>query len=382
MNAFIRNNYYPSNEEINAAISNINARLSLFETYVSKPGSYFNCTEMNYCFEMIYKDIEILYKVLQDILTKEYSELKVHIESTLSELESKADKFSKKCREESNATTLGTTILFQSNSWNITTKDQITIIDLGDHDFIEGSEIACFANINDIEKEMVAFKFENADSSITALPYNLYDNITYRIPGELGINKHLITLSSAAVVNDYLNIDYETDMNNDYKMLGAKGFMSVTGKASGITNIYPCPSKDNYSYVATEDCFIEFYVVDGNTNDSNFIEYNFNMAPVHQNFSLQNGTIKIDSDIKRIYIEAQAGLAMSFYLEQGDIYAECIDAIISDKNTLLYNGNLHIRDIMLREYVKSNKVKYNVQVYINTIESIVDNIDSIYVKEI
>ena len=62
MNAFIRNNYYPSNEEVNASLAKINARLSLFETYISKPGSYFNPKEINYCFDMIYKDIEILYR--------------------------------------------------------------------------------------------------------------------------------------------------------------------------------------------------------------------------------------------------------------------------------------------------------------------------------
>ena len=384
MNAFIRNNYYPSNEEVNAALSKINARLSLFETYISKPGSYFNPKEINYCFDMIYKDIEILYKVLQEILTKEYSQLKVHIESTLLELEAKADFFNKRCKEESNATALGTTILFQSNSWNITTKDQITIINLGNHEFIEGSEIACFANISNINKDMVAFKLEHKDSNktITALPYNLYDNITYRIPGELGINKHLLSISSSAVINDYINIEYDIDMMNDYKLLGAKGYMTITSKNSGVKTLVNYPDMNTFSFVAAEDCYVEFFVVDGNINDSSFIEYNFNMAPLHQNFSLQNGTIKLDSDIKRIYIDAQAGLAMSFNLEQGDIYAECLDAIVADKNNILYNGNLNIRDIMLREYVKSNKTTYNVQVYINTIESIIDSIESIYIKEI
>jgi hypothetical protein len=34
MNAFIRNGYYPTNEEVNATLSKINARLSLFESYM------------------------------------------------------------------------------------------------------------------------------------------------------------------------------------------------------------------------------------------------------------------------------------------------------------------------------------------------------------
>ena len=70
MNAFIRNNYFPSNEEVQATLKVVNARLSLFESYISKPGSLFNATEINYCFEMIYKDLAILYKVLEDIFMR------------------------------------------------------------------------------------------------------------------------------------------------------------------------------------------------------------------------------------------------------------------------------------------------------------------------
>jgi hypothetical protein len=67
------------------------------------------------------------------------------------ELEAKADYFQKRCSEEANSTTLGTTMVFEANSWNISTKDQNTIIDLGTHNFVEGSRIACFANINEIK---------------------------------------------------------------------------------------------------------------------------------------------------------------------------------------------------------------------------------------
>ena len=71
MNSFIKRSYYPSKEEVEAALADVNSRISLFETYISKPGSLFNPTEINHCFEMIYKDIEILYKVLESILMNE-----------------------------------------------------------------------------------------------------------------------------------------------------------------------------------------------------------------------------------------------------------------------------------------------------------------------
>ena len=384
MNAFIRNNYYPSNEEITAAVQQVNARLSLFESYISKPGAYFNPTEINHCFEMIYKDIQILYKVLELILTNEFAQLKLYIEATLSELEARADYFMKRCNEEANSTTLGLTILFEANNWNITTEDQLTILDLGDHEFVEGGTIACFANINNINKNSVVFKFTTADTdkNINALPYNLYDNISYKIPGELKVNNFEAKVGKYSIVNDNIILDYKINPVNTYKFASGKGYISVTYKRTGRTELVEFPDINNYNFLAKEDCFIEFYLIDGNTGTGDFLEYNFNMAPNHCNFSLQDGTIKVDSDIKRIYIDAQMGLLVSFRKIHGEIYAECLDPIILDKNTLLYNGNLEVRDILIREYVRTDLIKYNIKVYIDSIEDIIDDIESIYIKEL
>ena len=385
MNTFIKRSYYPSNEEINAALADVNARISLFEAYISKPGSLFNPIEINYCFEMIYKDIEILYKVLEEILMMEYSQLKLHVESTLLELEAKADHFSKRCAEESNSSALGTTIVFQTNNWNITTEDQVTIVDLDEHDFIEGSTIACFANLNDVEKSAISFKFESSDpgKSFLALPYNLYDNIHYPIPGQMSVNKVDFSIDITAIVNGALNLKFKgiNDLNK-YKIVGGKNLMSVTSKKSGRTQLVNFPDASNYTYYAVEDCYIEFYIVDGNVGENAYLEYNFNMAPNYQNFSLQDGTIKIDSDLKRIYIDAQAGLLVSFNKEHGQAFAECIDPVILNKETMMYTGNLDVREMMIREYVRTNTIKYHVYCYINTIEDITDSIESIYVKEI
>lgn len=384
MNAFIRNNYYPSNEEINAALAKVNARLSLFESYISKPGSKFNYKEINYCFEMIYKDLELLYVVLENILYNEYSQLKLQIESKLLELESKASSFKQRCTEEANSTALGTTIFFQSNNWLIFTEDQMTILDLGSIDFIEGQTIACFANVNDVEQDQVAFKFINEDSEkdFLALPYNMYENISYKIPGELGINKYSYNINSSAIVDDYFKIEHKLNNLNKYKITGGANLMAVTSKRTGLTELVRFPNIDDYYYTALEECFIEFYVVDGNVSDASVLEYSFNTRPNHCNFDLQNGTIKIDKDIKRISIDAQKGLTLAFLADHGTIYAECIDAVIVDKDNMLYVGNLDIRDIVIREYVRSNLETYNVKVYINSKEDIISGINSIYIKEL
>ena len=384
MNAFIRKNYYPSNEEITAAIRQVNARLSLFESYISKPGSYFNPNEINYCFEMIYKDIQILYKVLEEILTNEYAELKLYIEATLTELEAKSDYFLKRSTEEANSTTLGKTLVFQANSWNITTENQTMTIDLGNHDFVEGSTIACFANINNVDNKSVIFKFDSGkqEETIVALPYNLYDNISYKIPGELKVVSNEYKIGASNIIDDKVKLDCEIVQGNNYKFCSGKGYATVTYKMTGRTQLIEFPDMSNYNFLAVQDCFVEFYIVDGNANGNSILEYNFNMAPSHCNFSLQDGFVKLDTDIKRIHIDAQQGLLLSFRFDHGTVFAEVLDPIILDNHTVLYNGNTEVQDITIREYVRDNIINYNVKVYIDSVDNIVNSIDSIYIKEL
>ncbi len=388
MNAFIRNNYYPSNEEVNAALKSVNARMSLFETYISKPGDYFNPTEINYCFEMLCKDIEILYKVLEAILTNEFANLKMHIEATLTELEARADYFYKRCLEETNSSSFGTTLMFQANNWNVTTEDQITIVDLGDYEFVEGTDIACYANINDINdnnarNETVSFKFtaEDTSNNFLALPYNLYEKV-YTIPGEPGVNTYETIIGSYSIVNNNIRLDCEINPVNKYKVVSGKNFISVTYKRTGRTELVEFPDMSNYNFLAVDDCYVEFFIVDGNVNENSLLEYSFNMVPTHQNFSLQDGFIKIDKDIKRIYIDAQMGLLMSFRMSNGTPYAESLDPIILDSHTILYNGNLKVKDITIREYVRTDIIKYNIKLYIDSITDVIDKIESIYIKEL
>ena len=151
---------------------------------------------------------------------------------------------------------------------------------------------------------------------------------------------------------------------------------------TGRTQLIEFPDMSNYNFLAVQDCFIEFYIVDGNANDNSILEYNFNMAPSHCNFSLQDGFVKLDTDIKRIHIDAQQGLLLSFRFDHGTVFAEVLDPIILDNHTVLYNGNTEVQDITIREYVRDNIINYNVKVYIDSVDNIVNSIDSIYIKEL
>ena len=382
LEAFLKKNYYPSNDEINEKLALVDSRIALFESYISKPGSYMNVKELNYCFEMIAKDIEILYTVLERILIEDYATLRMNIEASLTELESKAEYYKKRCTEEIYSTTLGTTVFFQANSWSIIEENETSVIDLGTMQLIEGMEIACFADINNINQGNIVFEFDNNDpeKSFVALPYN-YNNNSYKVPGKIGINNYTLNIPYSAMVNDYVKMEIDVNFENNYKILGGLGGMQVTSKSTGETYLYNFANIDN-AFVAEEDCFVEFYVVDDNLSEDSILEYSFTEEPVSTNFSLYDGTIRMDKDIVRISIECQKGLGMFFMVSTGTVYASLEDAIIVNKNTLIYKGNWDIRDFVLREYVRTNKTEYRIKAHVKSQNDISMDINSIYIKEV
>ena len=123
INDFTKRGYFPSNEDIENKLEQIEMRTALCEAYLSKPGSLFNTKEFNYMFEMIFKDLTLLYEILQDILLNEYNQLKIYIETHLNELEIQANLFQRRLDEEMAATSLGKLLFMKTNDWDIETND-------------------------------------------------------------------------------------------------------------------------------------------------------------------------------------------------------------------------------------------------------------------
>ena len=374
--SFIKQGYFPSDEEIQTALSDIDMRSALLDTYLSAKGSLFNTKEINFMFECIYKDLNILYTVLEDILLNEYNKLKIDVEAQITELEQKV--YNLKCRmnEEINSTTLGTTIFFKANNWESETNDDITTISLGELDFINGSEIALFANINNIEADSVYFKLESETDTIYALPYN-YNNDVYTMPGKLDINRFAFKISQGLKVNGNIEINLnDLDYRNEYKILGGQNLMKVTYKDSNIVSYEPFASFDR-PFSTDKDCYIEFYMIDNSS-----ITYDFNIAPNHTNFALNDGTIVSNKTITKIFIDAPSGFVCRFRLDKGEIWGSCTDGIMQNNNTLLYTGDWTLKDFQILEIVKSESTKYKISLILKSDETIINYINNVYIKEV
>ena len=374
--SFIKQGYFPSDEEIQTALSDIDMRSALLDTYLSAKGSLFNTKEINFMFECIYKDLNILYTVLEDILLNEYNKLKLDVEAQVTELEQKV--YNLKCRmnEEINSTTLGTTIFFKANNWESETNDDITTITLGELDLINGSEIALFANINNIEADSVYFKLESETDTMYALPYN-YNNDVYTIPGKLGINRFAFNISKDLKVNGNIEISLnDLDYRNEYKILGGQNLMKVTYKDSNIVSYEPFASFDR-PFSTDKECYIEFYMIDNSS-----ITYDFNIAPNHTNFALNDGTIVSNKTITKVFIDAPSGFVCRFRLDKGEIWGSCIDGIIQNNNTLLYAGDWTLKDFQVLEIVKSELTKYKISLILKSDKTIINYINNVYIKEV
>ena len=378
ISSFIKKGYFPTDEDIVSKLNSIETRTALCKAYLSKPGSYFNTKEINYVFEMIYKDLTFLYEILEDILLNEYNHLKVYIETHLNELESKASLFQKRLSEELNTTSFGNMLLFQSDNWNISTSDTTTIIDLGTIKLTPGKKIALFSNINNIENSKVSFKLiskDDNDKSFDALPYN-YNNNTYIVPGKQNIIESDLNLDGRIIVNDNIEINMPINQLNDYKILGGKDLMTVTYDNGDII-LEKIATAHNVFY-ATQNCTIEFYCYNNPT-----IQYNFNKKPNHCNFPISDGYIYTDDlPIKKIYLKVDKGFSCYFIIEDGETWASCKDGIIVSNDSITYNGNWDLRDFKILEYVNDNSSEYNVKVFIDSEEDIISDINSIYIKQI
>ena len=374
--SFVKQGYFPSNEEIQAALADIDLRSALLDTYLSAKGSLFNTKEINYMFECIYKDLNILFTVLEEILTQEYNKLKLDVEAQVVEMEQKVYNLKRRMNEEINTTTLGTTIFFKANNWESETTDETTTINLGKIKLIEGSDIALFASINNIEADAVYFKLQSEDESFHALPYN-YNEDVYTVPGKLNVNEYEINMSGNLIVNGNVEIMLDNaDYRNDYKILGGSDMMKVTYK-NGNTVTYESFSTMNKAFEALEDCYIEFYMT-----DDTLITYDFNMAPNHTNFALNDGTITSNKAITKVFIDASAGFVCRFNIEKGAVWASCTDAPIQSGNSILYTGDWTLRDFKVLEFVKANVAEYKISLILKSNKNIIDYIDCVYIKEV
>ena len=376
LKSFIKQGYFPKKDEISSKLALVDERLALFKSYNFQPGELFNHKEVNHLLEMLYRDIAFLYKIIEKINIEKYNKMLLNLEAHMANLETLAQHFKKRADEEIKGTSLGKTLLFKTSDWDISVKDESLEVFVGTLDLIQGSEISCFANINNTDKRNILFKFkaENSSNDFNALPYN-YNNDTYLVPGEITVKEEEMVLPDNFNINSEIVMPYDVVMDNEYKILSGKNKVVVTDKETKSVSVHDFPTSDNPLQIKSNS-FVSFFI-----EGKGVLEYNFNKKPFHTNFSVQDGTVKIDKEIQKIFLDVEEGFICYFNLDDDmKPWAVKEDAVVDNKK-LIYDGLMLTRDFKIKEYVKDKTTRYNIYVSITEMDND-EVIDSIYIKEV
>lgn len=372
----VKKGIYPSDDIVSSQLLDIDKRLSLLKSYTFVPGTTVNVKELNHCLDMIHKDLCFLYEIVYDLKVNEFNKLYEFVESHILELEATADKYLKRALEETNSTTLGNTLLFESNSFDIEVQDDKIMIDLGSVEVYPGTKVGCFANIANLESYNIKFVFENVNESnnFETLAYN-HNHSYHIIPGERKLIIHEQEQNPDFIVNSSIPIDIKNpDPKSDYVIMAASKRMLVKYE-NGRQVTVPFPTYEN-PFQADEPCRLSFYMVDGKN-----LEYNFNTKPNHTNFSLRTAEITIDSDVKNFYLDVNKDFTCYFNYDEGKPYALKEQGVIKN-NALIYTGYTAVNDISTREYKRDETLSYNVKLILQSDDINSLQIDSIYIKEL
>lgn len=376
--SFIDIGVYPTDDRIENLLNSIDMSLSYLYVEEALPGKSFDVDAHNAMMHSIYKDLQLLYKLLFELSVEEYTLLTSFIDTHLDNLEQTTSFYKDKAEQETNTTSLGKTILFKNHSFASKIQNNILHIDLGSVAVHSGSRIANFFNANEIEGDKVIFSFKREDEDVLrATPYN-YNYASIVIPGEQNKKEYDYTIEEDQVINGMIKIDIgkKPSHDNEYIILGAKNKVLVK-QFGEITKhqIKHRPTKfDMLGF--NEKSYIDFYTI-----GTKSITFRFNKKPISTNFSLDNYVVNNLNHVHHFFIECDAGFSFDFDIDGGEVFALKESGVIID-NELYFAKNIEVREFKTIEYELGDKVQYDVSVDIINDDGELIDIQSIMIKEL
>lgn len=367
--SFTQNGIYPNDILIQNKINDIDTALAIFQYKYNKEGKTFDVKKFNEDLERIYNDLLILYKLTYQESIKEYELIKSYVETNLLQLEELAMNCEYKTKLELDSTSLGKTIFFQSNGFNINTNNGVSIINLGQIEVNNASKIACLFDADNIKDEQVVFSFDGNNCS----PYS-YNKDFLIVPGEIEKTFYTYTLPSHIIKNtlyEMLPDNFVLNLYNKYIIYGGKNVISTVFNNNRV--FYN--KIDNMGIDLSGAGKIVFYILNGT-----FINFDFSDSPISTNFS---GTSINNLDTEqKIVIEYCSNFSFNFETD-GIVYATKEKGIIKD-NKLYYPNDDDLSTFYIKELKTDKKTIFeNVTVTIsNLLTDKPLNINTIAIKEL
>lgn len=367
---------YPDNRLIQSKINAIEMRLAIFRQPDIAEGTKFDVHDINRCIRIIYDDLKILYKLLYEITVNDYKKLNYYIDSHLRELNDMATMYLKKAELESYTTSLGKTVLFKHNDFDVDIVDGGSLIKLGKVSAEQASKVACIADINNADYKNVIVKLKDGDNVVRSNLYN-YNHDLLEIPGESKIKKYSTYLSDNQIINNIVELPVIINNINSGKCITLAGKDKIIYKEANADGdiVEEKPVAIN-ALSFKKHSYIDFYVIDGSS-----ITFKFNKKPIATNFNINLNKIKNLNYIHHFFIECDSDFSFDFELEKGEVYAVKENSLI-ERNKIFYSGQIDIKDFVIVHYLENEYKEFEIEMEVSDHTISIDDINSIMIKKI
>ena len=373
---FIRNGIYPNDNAVQQKINDIDLSLALFKHLNIKEGINFDTEQYNKEIMLLYQDLCFLYNLLQQIIITKYNGLQQFAYSHLEDLNNKAAECALRVKEEIGTTSIGNTLFFKHNGFNISSDNNILTIDCGAVKLNPFTKIACLCDIDNIDYSHLICDFKNDTDEFTVPVYN-YNQDTIIIPGDANFTNFTMILNNNQIINGPIQITtIETiNMNDEYLIFGAKDNINIMDYTVSSNSLVNKPTDSGAVSVNTNST-IDFYVIGANK-----ITFWFSEKPIHANFSLDNYIVTITNHIQHFTMDVNAGFSFKFTIDTGNVYAIKSNGIVQNNN-LYYEGNTIVKDFYVEHYGAGDGIDYNLKLNIYVNDDSIPIVNSVTVKEL
>ena len=362
----ILKSHYPNGEEIDFALSTINLKESLFKEAPVVDGALFDSHTYNAQMEDLELDLKFIYQLVKEYTFDELQKLSEFADTTLSDLERKAEFYLTKSKMEMQSSDLGYTALYMHAPFHGEQKGDYFLIDCGIIQLTEGSTIHLLLEGSNIY--YARLKLEKDDGTHFYLtPYQL-NRDSFTLPGDITTHEKNVVISYFPAQDEKILLPYKPEPKSIYTVLTGKD--KIACKSNGISHY-----ENNMHHTCFEETMIDFYV-----KDATSIRIHTSHKPLYTNYNFSNEAIKLEKGIKHFYLQMPAKSAIEIFLEGGEIYAQKGKGVVQE-GKLYFSQSTPFKEFLVIEKMRTKKQSYHASLEVHsTLEQL--GVDSILLKEL
>lgn len=361
---------YPHKAYVDKLLTEIDTKLSLLDYKRVVKGTLFNTDKFAEDINTVYKDLCILFELVEEMAVQKYTELEAFTNGFLLALESEADKADLKAREELEATTLNADIVFFSDASTFAFNNEVAVYDMGTLEFAPQSKALGTVSGSGFEIEDVVFEIDGKRIS----DYNLSGE-TVKLGGKIDKNFYTYELpeESRSVSSFKLATqDLIADESYHYDIYGDKGFIEV--QRNGEMEKHEQLVFDQ-SFYATANTRYTFYL-----HNATYIDFDFTVEPSYKSFTSYNNSGLQRDEFTKYEFTVRAGSMFSISSD-GEVYATKEEPAVNDSELYIANTTIS-KSFYIIESIPGPALSLPVKLYIYNADESNLNIKSVAVKEV